>query len=467
MNADIVLQKSMEFLIELSRMTHERADQSKKEIHLLLAGYNGSRNTGGDVRVEEMIRQFKNIFGESLQMDILSINPKLTKGYFKGVHQIKLKQVFPGFLYNLVKNYDGVVACEGSMFKSKFANALTIMMAGSLGLANAQRKLSVGYGAEVGHMTDHLEKFVRKYCQKSYVICRNVQSQKMLSDFNIRNESGADTAWTFCPSPDEVARSHLMNAGWDGKKPVLTICPINPFWWPVKPSLSKTFMHMIAPSWYQDTHYQSIYFHEYDEQAKKQYNEYIASIAKAVNAFADKHDYFLSLVAMESLDQGSCRDLSKALNSPFAVFLSQDINMYDLVSILRQSTLMISSRFHAVVTSMPKGVVSMGITMDERLKNIMHERKHSELLLYVDEPKLDEKLLHVLSNMHSKKASYQNEVLSTVPSQIKLMSHMGKCFYDEVRNFYPNLKLGKTPSTFEDFLPPLSKDIQTLMEKYT
>ena len=62
------------------------------------------------------------------------------------------REIFPPFLADEVPRHHGVVACEGSMFKSKFANALTTMMIGSLGIAAAQNKLSVGYGAEAGHM---------------------------------------------------------------------------------------------------------------------------------------------------------------------------------------------------------------------------------------------------------------------------------------------------------------------------
>jgi len=43
-------------------------------------------------------------------------------------------------------------ACEGSMFKSKFANALTTMRSVRSESASSQNKLSVGYGAEAGHM---------------------------------------------------------------------------------------------------------------------------------------------------------------------------------------------------------------------------------------------------------------------------------------------------------------------------
>jgi len=46
--------------------------------------------------------------------------------------------VYPPFLFREVRQNHGVIACEGSMFKSKFANALTTMMIGSLGLASAK-----------------------------------------------------------------------------------------------------------------------------------------------------------------------------------------------------------------------------------------------------------------------------------------------------------------------------------------
>ena len=103
-------------------------------LRLLFAGYNGNRNTGADVRVEEMIRQVRRVLGdEHIDLSVLSHNLKLSEGYFPTVRQVKLPDVFPPFLYREIPRYHGVIACEGSMFKSKFANALTAMMIGSLG----------------------------------------------------------------------------------------------------------------------------------------------------------------------------------------------------------------------------------------------------------------------------------------------------------------------------------------------
>ena len=107
-----------------------------------------------------------------------------------------LPDIFPPFLANEVPQHDGVVACEGSMFKSKFANALTTMMIGSLGIAAVQNKLSVGYGAEAGHMDPLVAKMCGRYCKNSFVITRNEESRTVLARAGradgIRNRYGVD-----------------------------------------------------------------------------------------------------------------------------------------------------------------------------------------------------------------------------------------------------------------------------------
>ena len=133
-----------------------------RPLKLLLAGYNGTRNTGSDLRVHEIVRQIKRVLGaDNLALSVMSQNFAATRGYFEDARQVRLPDIFPPFLAREVPQHDGVVACEGSMFKSQFANALTTMMVGSLGLAAAQNKLSVGYGAEAGEMDPLIAGMVR------------------------------------------------------------------------------------------------------------------------------------------------------------------------------------------------------------------------------------------------------------------------------------------------------------------
>src|SRR5712672_2494858 len=180
--------------------------QPGEKLKLLFAGYNGTRNMGSDVRVDEMLRQIRHILGsERVDFSVMSQNFEFSKGYFDGTNQVHLPDIFPPFLAREVPKHHGVVACEGSMFKSKFANALTAMMIGSLGIAAAENKLSVGYGAEAGYMDLLIQRMSRRYCAVSLVITRNEESQTVLGRLGVPTELGTDTAWTFEPLASDYA----------------------------------------------------------------------------------------------------------------------------------------------------------------------------------------------------------------------------------------------------------------------
>ncbi len=64
------------------------------------------------------------------------------------------------------------------------------MMIGSLGIAAAQNKLSIGYGAEAGAMDSMLQKMCRRFCSESFIITRNPESQAVLSRLGISERTG-------------------------------------------------------------------------------------------------------------------------------------------------------------------------------------------------------------------------------------------------------------------------------------
>ena len=437
-----------------------------KPLKLLLAGYVGTRNTGADVRVEEMIRQLRHVVGDDqLELTIMTVDPKLTRGYFRAVHQIELPAVFPKFIAQECPKHHGVIACEGSMFKSKFSSALTCFMAGALGLANAENKVSVGYGAEAGNMTPALRDFVRDACKKSLVICRNEPSRKVLGELGIRTTSGADTAWTFDPAPLSRGAQLLRDAGWDGRQKVLVVCPINPFWWPVKPDLLKYAAYKLGGQ-YKHEHYSAFYFHHHSEAADKKYNAYIQALADGVNAFAAEREFFTILVGMEQLDRHACEDLQPRLDRGGALFVSDEHDMYDLVSVLRNCSMMVSSRFHAIVTSMPGLVPSAGVTMDERIRNLMNDRGHPDMFFEVDEEDLGDKLLHTLRRLWRDAEGISADIARAVPAQLQLMGQMGIDFMDEVVRVYPEFPRRDLPRAWEAHLPPLPPGVQRLLERH-
>jgi polysaccharide pyruvyl transferase WcaK-like protein len=439
--------------------------QSGEKLKLLFAGYNGTRNTGSDVRVEEMLRQLRHVLGgENVEFSVMSQNFKFSEGYFRETRQTHLPDIFPPFLADEVPQHHGVVACEGSMFKSKFANALTTMMIGSLGIAAAQNKLSVGYGAEAGHMDPLIRKMCARYCHNSLIITRNEESRTILRDLGVPTELGTDTAWTFEPCPAAYGQKVLRQIGWDGSTPVLVVCPINPFEWPVKASVGKFVLHGLAGA-YKESHYRSVYFHNSGAAADRALAHYLTSIAGAVDAFRKRKKVFVVMVATERLDARPGRKISEMLGG-VPVLTSDDYNMYELVSILRACHLMVSSRYHGIVTSMPALVPSAGITMDERIRNLMRERGHLDLLMNVDDPDLGSKLLQALEKLSRDGEAIATGIGKTVVRNLKVMARMGVYFEEEVQRRYPDFPTRQGEWNWEDYLPPMSEGLKALIQAY-
>jgi polysaccharide pyruvyl transferase WcaK-like protein len=439
--------------------------QPGEKLKLLFAGYNGTRNTGSDVRVEEMLRQIRRILGpENVDLSMMTFNFDRSRGYFEGTSQVRLPDIFPPFLANEVPKHHGVVACEGSMFKSKFANALATMMIGSLGIAAAENKLSVGYGAEAGHMDPLVAKMCGRYCRNSLVITRNDESRKILRELGVPTELGTDTAWTFDPLGAEYGQKILRDVGWDGKMPVLVVCPINPFEWPVKASVAKAALHSLTGA-YKESHYRGPYFHNAGPEADRAYEHYLASIANAVAAFRQKKNVFVIMAATERMDARPCRRISEKLGG-VPILTSDDYNMYQLVSILRACRMMVSSRYHGIVTSMPALVPSAGITMDERIRNLMNERGHPELLMNVDDSDLEGRTLAALEILDRDGERVADGIARTVVRNLKLMARMGVYFEEEVQRRYPEFPTRRGEWSWDDYLPPMSSGLKELVAAY-
>lgn len=469
LDMDLVLELWVAGLIELNKLEWMLgAGEPWKpgaKLKLLLASYNGTRNTGSDVRVEEIVRQIRRILGpENVDLSVMSQNFEYSRGYFGGARQVHLPDVYPPFLHSEVRKNDGVVACEGSMFKSKFASALTNMMIGALGIAAAQNKLSIAYGGEAGAMDPLLQKLCKRYCRRSFIVTRNPESQRVLGELGLSSELGTDTAWTFEPLGPEYGRKALLDAGWDGTTPVLAVCPINPFSWPVKPSVWKWFAHSVGGA-YKKSYYRTIYFHRSGSAVDAPYKRYLTAMATGVLNYKRDNPVFPVLLAMEMLDRDACHRMAEKLGGA-PVFGSDHYNMFELVSILRACHRILSSRYHAIVTSMPACVPSAGVTMDERIRNLMGERGHEHLLMTVDDAELEDKIVEALRALDADTEQMRCEMGRAVARNLQLMARMGTYFEEQVARRYPEFPIRSGMLSWEDYLPPLSPILRELIERH-
>jgi len=457
----------MERLIERAqrqqRLRPVPPSQPSDKLKLLFAGYNGTRNTGADVRVEEILRQVRQLFGaDRVELTVFSFIKEYTKGYFDDARQVSPGALFPRFLDREVPRHDGVIACEGSTFKSSFTDMLTIMMVGAMGLATAHNKLSVAYGAGAGQMNPWPRRLTEKYCKDSLIITRNEESRRVLAELNVPSEFGTDTAWTFSPLGDDYARQELRKVGWNGER-VLMICPINPFWWPVKASLSKTALRLLG--FYRSSHYGRIFFFNNSDDVKRRFEQYLSAVAGAVKRFRERTGVFVVVAASEELDNRAVQLLSGKLGG-VPTFSSTQYNMYQLVSLFRAADLMLSSRFHAIVTSMPGRVASAGISFDERIANLMKERGHEHLLMQVDDPDLEAKAEAALDDLNENAEQVAESARRTVAKHLHIMSNMGRRLVEYVGEKYPHFEPKRQLHSWEEYLPPLGRELHSLLDEH-
>jgi len=313
-------------------------------------------------------------------------------------------------------------------------------------------------------MDASLENMCRRYCRDSVVITRNVESQEVLGKLGVATELGTDTAWTFEPLPAEYGQKALRDAGWDGKRPVLAVCPINPFWWPVKPSLSKYLANVVGGA-YERSHYRTIYFHRTGRTVDAAYEKYLSEMASGVSQYRKQRPVFPILVAMEMLDRDACERVAAKIGGA-PIFASDQLNMYEIVSILRQCDRMLSSRYHAIVSSMPAGVPSVGVTMDERIRNLMRDRGHEYLLMKVDEAGLADRIVAALEALDAEADEIRNGMACAVARNLRTMARMGIYLEEQVARQYPEFPIRKGVLGWEEYLPPLSPELHGLLEKH-
>jgi hypothetical protein len=115
---------------------------------------------------------------------------------------------------------------------------------------------------------------------------------------------------------------------------------------------------------------------------------------------------------------------------------------------------------------MPGLVASAGITMDERIRNLMRERGHTDLLLEVDDPDLEGKLMVVLDKLWKERERIAEGIGRTVVRNLQLMARMGVYFEEHVQRRYPEFPLRAGTRGWEEYLPPLSPGLVKLAEQY-
>lgn len=389
------------FIKPLARLGLCRYDEWRpgQRLKILLVGYNGARNTGADARVVALTEQLEAAFGtKEVELTVITLDEDNLRGYFsETIRLFKLSTIFFGSLLRATSQTHVAVLCEGSTLTRTFADALCVFYCQAAGIMKRQHKPCLAYGSEVGRVDGWLARLSRDMMSDTYFIVRTENSLKNLQALGLKGHVGTDTAWTFLtPEGEAWARRRLATDGWDGERPLVGVAVINPFCWPVRPSLWRWLRAALTGD--RSLQYDKMYFFSDSEERRRKYRHYLQEMAKAVNRYRQEHDAFVVILGMEKLDTEACQDFERLVQGPYARYTSLTCDVFQMTGLLRQLSVLVTSRYHAAVLSMEHGSPIVAVSFDERLNGVMRETELADDYLHrVDDPDLGERITASLS----------------------------------------------------------------------
>lgn len=364
------------FARPLSRLHLCRYEQYTpgRPLRILLVGYNGARNTGADARVVELTRQLQDAFGaEEAELTVMTLDTDAVDGYFgKKVRLLRFSTIFILPLLRACSQHDAAILCEGSTLTATFAEALCMFFCEAAGIMRRQGKPCMAYGSEVGHLSGWLARLSRDLCRDTYFIVRTQESLENLQQLGLRGHVGTDTAWTFHNDDGERwARQWLKDAGWDGRQPLMGVAPLNPFCWPVRPSLWRWVKAVVTRDFSQQ--YDKFYFFSDSAERQRLFANYLKAMTAATNRYSRDNNAFVVIIGMEKLDARVCEMMAKQIACPHVVCTSADTDVFRMTGLLRQLSVLLTSRYHASVLSMERAIPIVAVSIDNRLDGVMGE----------------------------------------------------------------------------------------------
>lgn len=426
-------------LSKLGLVTYEEWEPGKKR-RILLAGYNGARNTGSDARVVAITEQLRELFGpENIELTVMTLDEKNLEGYFApDVRLLPFSSVFVFDLLRACNRSHAALLVEGSALKSTFANALTLFLCEAAGIMGRQHKPCLAYGSEAGEMEGFLKRFARDVCKNTYFITRTRESTGVLRSLGLQGHTGTDTAWRYAGAASrEEAERLLREQGWDGEKTLLGIAVIDPFCWPVRASLFRYLKGRLTG----DLHgqYDKWYFFSDSPSRRRAYEAYLDAVAGAVRAFAGEEDFFPVILGMEKLDEDACLRLRSRLSMPSALFVSREREASVMTAVLRRLDFLITSRYHALVLSMEGAVPAAAVSMDERLDRILGELSlDQDYLFHVSDENLEEELYAALQGIRKHREEIRDVLIRGREDYKRELDQMG----DFLREYLEGEKRG-------------------------
>ena len=354
----------------------------KMKPRILLVGYNGANNTGAEAKLLVSINEVRSVLGPDACITIPSLNEKNLRRYLQEGPNLKIEPVRPSLFFvdirKYVKRNDLILLVEGSCYMDTWGAALLWYYLLSTRYAHSMKKPCVAFSVDAGNASHFNRWLIRREASKtSLILARTKNAAERLQKWEVKApiEVTADNAFAFQPKPED---QDLLKRVWPEASHVVGIAAEDIYIWPVQIKLWDRRKYC----------YRWPYYYQHSKTCQEKSELLVDVLACQADEIVEKYDKDIALLSMEGLDTAFTNKIQQHMKHAdrTKIFSSIQYNASQMTSVLRNSDMLITSRYHAGVLSLPNQVPQTAIGHDLRIKDLYNDCEIPELFVDHEDP---------------------------------------------------------------------------------
>jgi polysaccharide pyruvyl transferase WcaK-like protein len=349
---------------------------------VLLVGYNGANNTGAEAKLLVSIDEIRSVLGEETQITVPSLNEANLRRYLTESPTLKIKGFTPTSVFldlrKFVKQSDLVLLVEGSCYMDTWGSALLWCYLLATRYAHSFKKTCIGYAVDAGSAGRFNRWLIRREASKTdLILARTASAAERLKKWGVTApiEVTADNAFAFQPYPQD---QETLKRVWPEASHVVGVAAEDIYAWPVHMRLWDRKKYC----------YRWPYYYTHNKASREKSDLLAKVLALQSDDIIEEYDKDIALLSMEGLDAGFANKVQLLMKHPerTKVFTSSEYNASQITSILRSLDLLITSRYHAGVLSLPNYVPQTAIGHDLRIRDLYADLEMNEFFTDHEDP---------------------------------------------------------------------------------
>jgi polysaccharide pyruvyl transferase WcaK-like protein len=348
---------------------NSRINTDKKQIEVLIVGYNGANNTGAEALLQADIEDIRAAIGQKARITIPTLNEANLRRYLSEsptLRIVPMPTLFFGAIRALVKKSDLVLLAEGSTYMDTWGSPLLWLFLWATHCATKFGKPSLAYAVDAGSLSPANRKRVKDIASRTgLIVTRTRAAADRLRSIGVTAPLActADNAFTF--EPRESDCGWLVREWPRAARGVVGLAMVD----------FSLFPAVMRPWASRRRCYKWPYYFSSSPQRKREGEILVNGFASLADHIIESTGKAVALICMEQLDETIAEQVHRRMAHPEGArrFSARHFDASKMTILLRSLDLLVTSRFHAAVLSLAAGVPQLAVHNDTRLATLYQD----------------------------------------------------------------------------------------------